>query len=238
MARQIFEDRNPIGVHLCFTEDYDPDRAYEIVGVVKDVRYFGLREALEPMVYVPVWRHTAGFRNLRIRVSRENPGIIEAVRREVTALDPGIPVLSARTIRQQMDDDLLQDRLIATLSSFFGFLALLLAGVGLYGVISYGVMRRTREIGIRLALGAPRSAVLWLVLRDGAFLVITGAAIGIPAALAPTRLVKASLYGVSAQDPLTIAAGSFVLASVAALAALLPARRAAHVDPNVALRFE
>lgn len=160
------------------------------------------------------------------------------VRRQVTAIDSAVPVLDARTIQQQIDNDILQERLIAMLSSFFGSVALLLAGVGLYGVISYAVARRTREIGIRMALGAQRRSVLWLVIRDAALLVAAGAVIGIPAALAATRLVKAFLYGISPQDPLSIAAVTAVLVAVAALAGLLPARRATEVDSNTALRYE
>ncbi len=127
---------------------------------------------------------------------------------------------------------------MATLSGFFGILALLLAGIGIYGMLSFAVTRRTREIGIRMALGAQREAVLWLVLRDAGLLVLAGAAMGIPAALASGRLVKAFLYGISPQDPLTIVLGSIVLAGAAALACLIPARRATRVDPMVALRNE
>ena len=141
-------------------------------------------------------------------------------------------------MQQQIDNNILEDRLIATLSSFFGFLALLLASVGLYGVISYSVTRRTREIGIRMALGAQRSEVLRLVIRSAALLVILGAAIGIPAALAVTLLVRSFLYGINPQDPMTIVLGTGVLAAAAALACLLPARRATKVDPMVALRCE
>jgi predicted permease len=238
MAKRFFAGRNPVGLHLTLSEKYDPARAYEVVGVVKDAHYFGLREALEPMVYVPTWRPGAGPRTLCFRTNREAPELIEVVRRQVTAIDPAIPVLDWKTMKQQIDNNILEDRLIATLSGFFGFLALLLAGVGLYGVISYAVTRRTREIGIRMALGAERSSVLWLVIRDASLLVITGAALGIPSALALTRLVKAFLYGVGAQDPITLAASALVLICVAAVASLLPARRATKVDPLVALRYE
>jgi ABC-type antimicrobial peptide transport system permease subunit len=141
-------------------------------------------------------------------------------------------------MQQQIDNNIVVERLIATLSGFFGVLALVLAGVGLYGVISHAVSRRTREIGIRMALGAQRSSVLWLVLRDAALLVIVGAVIGAPTAVALTRLAKAFLYGVSAQDPLTLAAGLALLALVAALASVLPARRATQVQPTTALRCE
>ncbi len=238
LAKRFFEGRNPIGMHIFMDEKYDAARAFEIVGVVREAYYFGLRTAPEGMIYQPVWRAGAGSREVTIRTSREAPEIVAAVRREVTALDPAIPVLNSRTIEQQIDNNILEDRLIATLSSFFGALALLLAGVGLYGVISYTVTRRTREIGIRMALGAERPAVVWLIVRDAALLVLMGAAIGIPSALAITRLVKAFLYGISPQDPVTMVIGTAVLAGVAAIASLVPARRATKVDPVIALRYE
>jgi ABC-type lipoprotein release transport system permease subunit len=225
-------------MHFCADDQYKPERAYEIVGVVKDAHYFGLREALEPMIYFAVWRSQAGSRSICIRTSRDSSDLAAAIGREVNAIDPGIPVLNIKTMNQQIDNDILVDRLIATLSSFFGLLALLLAGVGLYGVISYGVTRRTREIGIRMALGAERSSVLWLVMRRAAAFLLIGGAIGVPAALWVTRLEKSLLYGISNQDPITVVIAMLVLAAVAALASFLPARRATKVDPMVALRYE
>lgn len=238
MAKRFFGGRNPIGLHVCLQEEYDESRAYEIVGVVGDARYFELREAVEPMIYLPAWRGGPERKTLCIRTAREDTAVVEAVRRRVTAIDAAIPVLASRTMQEQIDNNVVVERLIATLSSFFGVLALLLVGVGLYGVISYTVSRRTREIGIRMALGAQRSSVLWLVLRDAALLLVCGAAIGIPSALLLTRLIRVFLYGVTAQDPLTLAAGFAILVLVAALASLLPARRATRVQPTTALRYE
>ncbi len=238
MAKQFFSGRNPLGMHLCLEEEYTAERAYEVIGVVKDVRYFDLREAPQPMVYLPLWRGIMGSRMLCIRTTGEMPAIVEAVRRQVYAIDPGIPVLGSVTMKQQISNNIIESRIVATLSGFFGILALLLAGIGIYGMLSFAVTRRTREIGIRMALGAQREAVLWLVLRDAGLLVLAGAAMGIPAALASGRLVKAFLYGISPQDPLTIVLGSIVLAGAAALACLIPARRATRVDPMVALRNE
>jgi ABC-type antimicrobial peptide transport system permease subunit len=156
----------------------------------------------------------------------------------VSALDPAVPMLNSGTLQQQINNNILEDRLITTLSGFFGLLALLLAAVGLYGVISYAVTRRTREIGIRMALGAQRTEVAQLVLRDAALMVATGAAIGIPTSLAATRLVQSFLFGISAQDPLAIGLGAAALAAAAAIACYMPARRATKVDPMVALRYE
>lgn len=238
MARHFFEGRNPVGMHICMEGEYDSTRAYEIVGVVRDAHYFGLREAVEPMVYFPQWRPGATSRALCILTGREAPWIMEAVRRKATSLDPGIPVLSVRTLEQQIDNNILQERMITTLSSFFGLLALLLACVGLYGVMSYSVTRRTREIGIRLALGSRRSSVLRLILRDASLLVIAGTAIGIPAALAVTRLARSFLYGIGPQDPATIIVSTLVLIVAASIAGLIPAIRATRVDPMVSLRSE
>ncbi len=238
MAKRFYGGRNPVGMHVCLQEEYDAARACEIVGVVRDARYFGLREAVQPMIYLPVWRPGPEPKVLCIRTGRDDAAIVAAVRRQVMGIDAAIPVLASRTMQEQIDEDIVVERLIATLSGFFGLLALLLAGVGLYGVIAYTVSRRTREIGIRMALGAPRSSVLWLVLRDGVLLVGGGAAIGIPSALVLTRLVRAFLFGVGAQDPFTLGVGLAILAAAAALASLLPALRATRIAPTTALRYE
>jgi putative ABC transport system permease protein len=205
---------------------------------VGDVHYFGLRDKTEAMVYLPVWKARAGGRALVIRTADNSAGVVDAVRRHVASLDPAIPVVGARTIEQYVDQNILVDRLLATLSGFFGGLALLLAAVGLYGVISYSVTRRTREIGVRMALGAERRSVLWLVARYAGGLVLAGAAIGIPAALALSKFVKSFLYGIGAQDTMAIAGATATLLAAAAIAAFVPARRATNVDPIVALRHE
>src|SRR5262249_37608298 len=141
-ADHFFEGRNPIGMHVAIDEQYRADRAYEIVGVVKDVHSFGLRAPLEPMLYFPVWRPQPRSRDICIRTSRDVRQLAATIQQQVTAIDPGVPVLSVRSMHQQVDQDILVERLIATLSSFFGLLALLLAAVGLYGVIFFRVSRR------------------------------------------------------------------------------------------------
>jgi predicted permease len=238
MAKRFFGGRNPIGMHVCLLQEYDPSKAYEIVGVVGDARYLGLREAVEPMIYLPAWRPGPARKMVCIRTDRDEATILGAVRHHVMALDAAIPVLAARTMQSFIDENIVVERLIATLSGFFGALALLLAGVGLYGVMAHAASRRTREIGIRMALGASRSSVLWMVLGDAALMVGVGGAIGIPVALVLTRLTRTFLYGVSAQDPLTVVAGFMTLTAVAAFASLLPAVRAMKVQPNTALRCE
>jgi predicted permease len=238
VARKYFSDRSPIGERFSLSQNYRPDISFEIVGVVKDARYFGLRESAEPMIYVPVWRPGAGMRTLVVRTSGEPERMIEAIRREAHVIDNTVPVLRTRTMEQHIDNNVLQEKVIATLSTFFGLLALLLASLGLYGVMAHAVTRRTREIGIRMALGAARHSVLWLVLSDALVLVIAGAAVGIPTALAVSRFAATFLYGITPRDPVSAALATIVLLGVAAFASYLPARRATRVDPNVALRYE
>ena len=237
-ARRFLAGGSPIGRRLSLTEEYEAGRAYEIVGVVKDARYFGLREQPEPMVYLPTWRGELASRSLCVRMAADTPGMIESIRKAVRAIDPAVPLLRTRTMSEQVDTDIVQERLMAALAGFFGALALLLASVGLYGVISFLVTRRTREIGIRLALGAPRASVLRLVAGDAAVLVGVGAAIGIGAAIGLSRLVRSLLYGISPQDPTTVAAGVAALLLVTALAILAPVRRALRIHPSEALRYE
>ncbi len=237
-ARRYLEGASPIGRRVSFTSKFEAARAYEVVGVVQDAHYFGLREGTEAMVYIPVWRTTMTGRDLCIRTSGDAPALAEGLRKAVTGLDPAVPLVSARTIEEQIDADIVQERLLATLAGLFGALALLLACVGLYGVISFIVTRRTREIGIRLALGAERPGVLWMVMKDALVLVGAGAALGVPAALWLSKLIASLLYGVSPRDLPTLVAGVVTLAAVGALAVLVPARRALRIHPSEALRYE
>ena len=161
-----------------------------------------------------------------------------SVRQALHELDPNLPVLKITTIEGQLDHVLAQERLMAMLSGFFGVLAMLLSCLGLYGVISYTVTRRTSEIGIRLAMGATPASVLLLVLKESVRLIVGGIALGVPIALTVTRLLSTWLFGVSPTDPLTIAAVTTLMLAVGMLAAFLPARRASRVDPMVALRCE
>jgi ABC-type antimicrobial peptide transport system permease subunit len=193
---------------------------------------------VESMIYISNWRQGAGDMVLCIRTSGDTKPLVEAVRREVRNLDSAIPVTETVTMDQQLNNHISQERLIATLSGFFGVLALLLAAIGLYGLMAHTATRRTREIGIRMALGAQRTNVLWLILRDAVMLVLLGAVIGLPVAFGVTRFVTSFLYGLTARDPLTMAAATAVLALVTVVASFLPARRASKVDPMVALRYE
>ena len=206
--------------------------------MVKDAKYFNLRQPVESMIYVPVWRFGSGSNTLCLRSSGKPSELAAAVRREVAGIDAAIPVLHTLTLEEQYDNTISQERTVASLCGFFGGLAVLLAAIGLYGVMAHSVMRRYREIGIRIALGAKSGSVLWLVLRDTALMIGIGACIGLPAAFALTRLVSSFLYGLTPQDPLSIVMATGALIVVTAVAGYIPARRATRVDPLIALRYE
>jgi len=217
--------------------DTDPGArpGWEIVGVVGDAKYDNLRREVAPTIYAP-FTGQGGYFSLR---TAANPSsIIPQIRSVVAQLDGSLPVDRIRTETQQIERQLITERLIARLSTFFGVLALLLSCIGLYGLLAYEVARRTREIGIRMALGAKSSNVLRLVVGQALALTLAGAAIGTGAALGVTRFLSSLLYGVKPADPLTFIAVAFVLAAVALLACYIPARRAMKVDPMVALRYE
>jgi predicted permease len=208
---------------------------YEIVGVVRDAKYSTLRQEITATMYVPQSGMPASF---EVRTAADPQVLLPAIRRVVADLNANIPIFRITTESEQIDRLLFQERLIARLSAFFGLLALVLACVGLYGLLSYEVSRRTREIGIRMALGAQERDVLRLVVKQGLALALVGAIAGIAVALAVTRYLNSMLYGVHANDPLTIALVAALLCLVALAACYIPARRATRVDPLVALRYE
>jgi predicted permease len=238
MARHFFPRESPIGKRFSRGDTFQLENSFEIVGMVKDAKYFGLREAVEPMIYIPEWRDGAGAHTLCLRSTADPERLIGFVRREAAGIDPAIPVRQALTLEDQFDGTIAQERMVTTLCGFFGTLALLLAAIGLYGVMAHSVSRRVREIGIRMALGARPDEVLWLVLRETAWMIGLGALIGLPAAFALTRLVASFLFGLTPQDPWSIAGSTLVLFAITALAGYIPARRATKVDPMVALRYE
>jgi predicted permease len=238
-VKRFFANRSPLGAHVSRDGNkYKAEGAYEIVGVVKDAKYFGVREATEPMCYVPIWRDGAGSRGLVVRTVSDPNRMVAAIRREAAALDPAIPVLQTLTMADQFDNNIVQERMLTTLCGFFGGLAVLLAAVGLYGVMAHSVTRRVREIGIRMALGAPGGEVLWLILHEVTWMVGIGALLGLPAAFALTRLVGSYLYGLTPQDPLSIAGSVALLLAITAVAGFVPARRATRIDPIEALRHD
>jgi predicted permease len=237
-SKRFFAKQSPVGERICRDKKFKMEESLEIVGVVKDVRYFGVRKDTEAMVYVPNWRDGAGGRTLCVRTTGDPARVVAAIRREAAALDPAIPVVQTLTLADQFDNNIAQERMLTTLCGFFGVLAVLLAAIGLYGVMAQAVARRVREIGIRMALGARAGEVRWLILRETAIMVACGAAIGLPAAYFTTRLVESFLFGLTPQDPLTIAASTAVLLAFTAVAGYIPARRATRVDPMIALRYE
>lgn len=237
-ARHFFGSRNPIGTHVDLNGGFRTTAPYEIVGVVKDARYNDMREIATPMMFIPTWRRFVERRDLVIRASGPDTQLATLLRREIHELNPTIPLISIRTLEHDVDQNILNERLIATLSGFFGILALLLSAVGLYGVMAYTVTRRTREIGIRIAIGASRSSVFWLVCRDATTVVLIGAAIGALASFLSTQAIASILYGVSVNDPLSLSMAAFSLSIAAILACFLPARRAAQTEPVIALRYE
>jgi predicted permease len=239
LARSFFSNQNPIGRRFGLGEGPIRGEELEIVGVVKDAKYNSLREETPRMVFLPLLQHNRNYAgDLEVRTAGDPTAMADAVRRTVQEVDSDLPIIGVATLKAEVSRSLNQERLIADLSSVFGLLALVLACVGLYGLMSYGVARRTNEIGVRMALGARAGDVLWMVLRESIILIGAGVAIGIPLALALARLIANQLFGLKPYDPLTLMGAATAMAAVAGLAAYLPARRATKVDPMVALRYE
>jgi predicted permease len=230
---------NPLGKRFGQSEasqDGPASPGYEIVGVVRDTKYNDLRREISPIMYEP----QIGFMGtaFEVRTAGDPQALVPVIRKVVAEINPNLPLRDVTTESQQIDRLLFQERLVARLSGFFGLLALALACIGLYGLLAYEVARRTREIGIRSALGAQRGDILRLVVNQGLLLALVGAAVGIGVALGVTHYLKSMLYDVSANDPITIVFVSALLVLVALAACLIPARRATNVDPMVALRYE
>jgi putative ABC transport system permease protein len=238
-AKHYFGERSPIGRHLGFGINPGTKTPIEIIGVVKDAKYTGVRDDIPRTVYFAFMESDfAGGSVMYVRTSNRPDAAFGAIRQAARDLDANIPIFNLRTLDRQIDQSLLNDRLIATLSAAFGALATMLAVIGLYGVMAYTVARRTREIGVRMALGAVRGDVVWLVMREVLLLVGSGIVLGLVAAWALGRLIASQLYGVTASDPLTMAGAAGLLLFVALLAGYLPARRATRVNPVLALRYE
>jgi predicted permease len=238
-AHRFFPNTNPIGKHIRDTYPGNPGDCV-VVGVAADAKYNSMREKSPPRIYLPLFhpmweQNSAAF---EVRTFADTASVSAALRSAVQEVSPSLPPIHIHSMTGLIDATLQTDRFIEQLSSAFGLLAILLASIGLYGLMAYNVARRTRDIGIRMALGAAPGDVRWQVLRETLVLVFIGIAIGVPAALAGTRLVRSMLFGLGFADPIVLAAAAALLAAVAVLAGFLPARRASQVDPMVALRYE
>jgi predicted permease len=237
MARQLFPGSSPLGKRFgLFGPEHSED--IEVVGIVRDAKYGDLTEETKPMAYYPYSQSISYLGNFEVNFSGEAGSILAETRRAIKEVNRDLPIVEAVRMSEHVGRSLVQQKLIARLSSFFGLLALLLACIGLFGIMSYTVAKRTNEIGIRMALGAGRGDVLRLVFREGLTPVVIGVAIGLPAAIMGGRLITSLLFGLTPADPLTIGLASLLLLGVAAFAGYLPARRASRVDPMTALRCE
>jgi macrolide transport system ATP-binding/permease protein len=236
-ARFYFDNRNPLGAQVTFAPREQP---YEIVGVVKDSRYENLRAADTRLIYVPLKQARDRLGRITLGVLSEGnvSDLTSAITNEIRTVDANLLLTNIVTLSERVEQSLVQERLVATLSLFFGLLALLLACIGLYGVASYDIARRSNEIGIRMALGADARHVVRLMLGESLRWVLLGLTLGLSAAFVLMRWLESLLFGLKPSDPLTIGLAALGLLLVAALAGYLPARRAARIDPLVALRSE
>ncbi|HEX7774163.1 MAG TPA: FtsX-like permease family protein, partial [Pyrinomonadaceae bacterium] len=234
MAKHYFGTTDVIGKRIGM--DDVPDRT--IVGVVKDAKYVNLRENIRRHVYVPITQESQTSLTLHVKTATEPQLVVEQLRAELKNLDPHLPLYNIKTLATEIDQSLVQERMVTWLTAAFGLLATLLTALGLYGVLTFSVARRTREIGIRVALGAQRRDVFRLIMIRGVILVCVGIAIGLAASIASSRLLSSLLFGVKPNSVGTLVGVSAGLIAVALLACYLPARRATKVDPMVALRYE
>ncbi len=235
-AKRVFGNQVAVGRRFGRGSDPGTPTNIEIIGVVNDTRYESLRDRIPDQVFVPFAQNSNNTAWTYVRTTRDAAGAFREIRAAVRDLEPNLPLTNVKTLDAQLDESLAGERMIATLSSVFGALATLLALIGVYGVMAYMVARRSREIGIRMALGAGAGNVLWLVMREVLAVVAAGIAVAVPAALALSRLVESQLYGIQPNDPASLALATFLLAAVASLAGFIPARRAAASDPVRALR--
>jgi predicted permease len=238
MARRFFPGGSPIGSRFGIGNDPKHSGDIEVVGVVKDAKYESLQERPRPAAYYPYAQRIGYYYDFEVRYSGDPQAIVSEVRHAVGEVDRSLPVTYANTLAQQVERSITSQTLVAQLSTFFSLLAVFLACIGIYGLMSYAVSQRTNEIGIRMAMGAGRSSLLWMVMRESLTLVMIGLAVGLGTALAATSVVASQLYGLKPHDPVTVATAMCLLLAVASFASFVPARRSSQVDPVVALRYE
>jgi len=239
LARQEFAGQDPVGKQMRLGRPEDGGPRITIVGVVGDFRHYGLAEPMGIAMYAPYFERPSYTQTVVVRTNRDDPmGLAPAVLRAVRELDPDLPGYELQSMQEAVDRSLWRQRLQGQVVGLFAALALVLAAVGIYGVISYAVAQRTREIGVRMALGASGRQVVRLVVREGMLLVVAGIGIGLLGAFALTRVLARLLYEVRVTDPMTFAGVPLILGAIAALACWVPARRAARVDPLLTMRAE
>jgi putative ABC transport system permease protein len=238
MADKYWPHQDPIGKHFSLKTATAVAKTLQIVGVAGNGKYLFVAEDPTPFFYVPFAQNYTSARSLQVRSSVPPEGLLIPIQAEIHKLAPDLPVTEAKTMQQSMRDELLEFRLGAEVAAAMGAIGLILAVIGIYGIVSFSTARRTREIGIRMALGGSARDVMSLILRQGAGMVIAGLGIGFLIALGVTRVMARLLIGVSPSDPVTYATVALLLTVVALLACWIPARRATRVDPGAALRYE
>jgi len=237
-ANRYFKDGNPIGRRIGLGSDPGTPTDTEIIGVVNDTRYESLRDEIPMQVFLCSKQRDAFGAWVYVLMRDDPQNAFRAIRSVVNEMDPTLPITNMKTMDRQLDESLVAERMIASLSSVFGTLATALVLIGLYGVMAYMVTRRSREIGVRMALGAMAGNVVWLVMREALLMIAFGIALGLPAAYALTKLVQSQLYGIDPGDPRSIVVATLLLVAVTAAAGYIPARRAAFFDPLRILRYE
>ena len=235
-AHRYLGDQNPLGLEFSYADD-EVNR-YQIIGVVMDARVNDIREIAPPIIYFPIVQNLGNIDGLEVRTAADPHWVAAQARQAIADVDPRIPIVNVATLNEEVKDNLTQPRLIARLTAIFGVLALTLACLGLYGVMSFTMQRRTSEVGVRLALGSTRSTVLLLVMRETLLLTGVGVMVGLVMAIVGMRMATSFLFGLSPDDPPTIALATGVLLLASAIAGFVPAWRAAHIEPVQALRTE